>query len=127
MSNTQPYLNPIPNSTLAGLLSGLKGPIPRGTILDQRDPFPNIVTSPILHKQLTGYVGDRLHWAGGTQIKVENTYEAMVKHEYPSYDQLPHSTMGDHRHRLSDIAIAARNKQKPPKPRPVRPTFLRVQ
>lgn len=118
MSNTQPYLNPIPNSTLAGLLSGLKGPIPRGTILDQRDPFPNIVTSPILHKQLTGYVGDRLHWAGGTQIKVENTYEAMVKHEYPSYDQLPHSTMGDPRHRLSDIAIASRNKQKPPKPRP---------
>ena len=119
MSNTQPYLNPIPNSTLAGLLSGLKGPVPRGTILDQRDPFPNIVTSPILHKQLTGYVGDRLHWAGA-QIKVENTYEAMVKQEYHPYDQLPHSTMGDPRHRLSDIAIASRNKQKPPKPRPVR-------
>jgi hypothetical protein len=111
MSNTQPYLSPLPGSALANLLTqaSLKGP--RVTSLEQRDPFPTNL-SPILRNQLTGY-------QGYPQIKLEAGYE-MMKQEYPQYDQLPHSTMGgDPRHRLGIDCNGGRSKQKPPKPRPV--------
>ena len=107
MSSTQPYLSALPGSALANLLTQARGP--RVTSLEQRDPFPTNL-SPILRNQLTGY-------QGYPQIKLEAGYD--MKAEYPQYDQLPHSTMGgDPRHRLG-LDSLQRNKQKPPKPRPV--------
>ena len=111
MSNTQPYLSPLPGSALANLLTQARGP--RVTSLEPRDIFPTNL-SPILRNQLTGY-------QGYPQIKLEAGYE--MKQEYPQYDQLPHSTMGgDPRVRLGLDSMNPRNKQKPPKPRPVSST-----
>jgi len=57
MTSTQPYLNPLPSSALASLLTQAKGNMPRATNLEQRDPFPTAILSPILRSQLTGYPG----------------------------------------------------------------------
>jgi len=115
MTSTQPYLNPLPSSALASLLTQAKGNMPRATNLEQRDPFPTAILSPILRSQLTGYPGYPL-------IKQEvGEYVSpppVMKQEYYGgcQDQMPHSTVVDHR-RLGLDQIG-RSKPKPPKHRP---------
>ena len=116
LNSTQPYLNPLPRSALENLLTQTK--LPRATSLEERNPFPTIL-SPILRSQLTGY-----QTGGYPSIKQEPAYDGgpgVIKQEYfPSNDQMPHSTVGslvDHR-RLG-LDTISRNKPKPPKPRPV--------
>jgi len=114
MTSTQPYLNPLPTS-LANLLSqaSSNSKVPRATSLEQRDPFPAIL-SPILRSTLTGYQNSNY-----PVIKQEQFDGTVMKQEYYGNEQLPHSTVGslvDHR-RLG-LESLGRNKPKPPKPRP---------
>ena len=124
MTSTQPYLNPLPSSAIANLLSQAKagGNLPRATNLEQREPFPTAMLSPILARQLQlpgtgGY--------GGTYPVIkqevgEYTAPVMKQEYYGGQDQMPHSTVGslvDHR-RLG-LEQLGRSKPKPPKHRPV--------
>ena len=89
--------------------------VPRATSLEQRDPFPAIL-SPILRSTLTGYQNSNY-----PVIKQEQFDGTVMKQEYYGNEQMPHSTVGslvDHR-RLG-LESLGRNKPKPPKPRPVR-------
>ena len=123
MTSTQPYLNPLPSSALANLLTQANNKIPRATSLEQRDPSFPAILSPILRSQLTGYQN-----TGYPLIKQE-VYEpgtpgtTIVKQEYGSYDQMPHSTVGSlveqHHRRLGLDSLGRAGKPKPPKPRPV--------
>merc|ERR1719431_1344634 len=110
--STQPYLANLPGTTLANLLNQAnKGP--RVTSLEHRETFPTIL-SPILRSQLTGYQG-----AAYPIIKQE-TYDTVMKQEYYSNEQMPHSTVGSMAdHRRLGLDSLGRNKPKPPKPRPV--------
>ena len=120
MNSTQPYLNPLPSSALANLLTQSK--LPRATSLEERNPFPTIL-SPILRSQLTGYQAG--NYPNIKQEPVGYDGGPVIKQEYfTSSDQMPHSTVGslvDHR-RLGLDNIRA-NKPKPPKPRPVSHLF----
>jgi len=111
MTSTQPYLANLPGTTLANLLNQAnKGP--RVTSLEHRETFPTIL-SPILRSQLTGYQG-----AAYPIIKQE-TYDTVMKQEYYSNEQMPHSTVGSMAdHRRLGLDSLGRNKPKPPKPRP---------
>jgi len=84
MTSTQPYLTPLPGSALANLLTQANNKGPRVTSLEQRDPFPAIL-SPILRSQLTGY-------QGAYPIIKQETYDNIMKQEYYSNEQMPHST-----------------------------------
>jgi len=111
MTSTQPYLTPLPGSALANLLTQANNKGPRVTSLEQRDPFPTIL-SPILRSQLTGY-------QGSYPIIKQETYDNIMKQEYYSNEQMPHSTVGSMPdHRRLGLDSLGRNKPKPPKPRP---------
>jgi len=111
MTSTQPYLTPLPGSALANLLTQANNKGPRVTSLEQRDPFPTIL-SPILRSQLTGY-------QGAYPIIKQETYDNIMKQEYYSNEQMPHSTVGSMPdHRRLGLDSLGRNKPKPPKPRP---------
>jgi len=86
MTSTQPYLANLPGSALANLLTQANNKGPRVTSLEQRDPpgFPTIL-SPILRGQLTGY-------QGAYPIIKQETYDNVMKQEYYSNEQMPHST-----------------------------------
>jgi len=114
MTSTQPYLANLPGSALANLLTQANNKGPRVTSLEQRDPpgFPTIL-SPILRGQLTGY-------QGAYPIIKQETYDNVMKQEYYSNEQMPHSTVGSMAdHRRLGLDSLGRNKPKPPKPRPV--------
>jgi len=113
MTSTQPYLANLPGSALANLLTQANNKGPRVTSLEQRDPpgFPTIL-SPILRGQLTGY-------QGAYPIIKQETYDNVMKQEYYSNEQMPHSTVGSMAdHRRLGLDSLGRNKPKPPKPRP---------
>jgi len=113
MTSTQPYLANLPGSALANLLTQANNKGPRVTSLEQRDPpgFPTIL-SPILRGQLTAY-------QGAYPIIKQETYDNVMKQEYYSNEQMPHSTVGSMAdHRRLGLDSLGRNKPKPPKPRP---------
>jgi|DeetaT_11_FD_k123_27336_1 hypothetical protein len=112
MTSTQPYLTPLPGSALANLLTQANSKGPRVTSLEQRETFPPIL-SPILRSQLTGYQGTY------PVIKQETYDGGVMKQEYYSNEQMPHSTVGSMvDHRRLGLDSLGRNKPKPPKPRP---------
>jgi len=103
MTSTQPYL--------ANLLTQANNKGPRVTSLEHRETFPTIL-SPILRSQLTGYPGTY-------PIIKQEAYDGVMKQEYYSNEQMPHSTVGSLAdHRRLGLDSLGRNKPKPPKPRP---------
>ena len=112
MTSTQPYLANLPGATLANLLTQANNKGPRVTSLEHRETFPTIL-SPILRSQLTGYPGTY-------PIIKQEVYDGVMKQEYYSQEQMPHSTVGSMAdHRRLGLDSLGRNKPKPPKPRPV--------
>lgn len=111
MTSTQPYLANLPGATLANLLTQANNKGPRVTSLEHRETFPTIL-SPILRSQLTGYQGTY-------PIIKQEAYDGVMKQEYYSNEQMPHSTVGSLAdHRRLGLDSLGRNKPKPPKPRP---------
>lgn len=111
MTSTQPYLANLPGATLANLLTQANNKGPRVTSLEHRETFPTIL-SPILRSQLTGYPGTY-------PIIKQEAYDGVMKQEYYSQEQMPHSTVGSMAdHRRLGLDSLGRNKPKPPKPRP---------
>jgi len=111
MTSTQPYLANLPGATLANLLTQANNKGPRVTSLEHRETFPTIL-SPILRSQLTGYPGTY-------PIIKQEAYDGVMKQEYYSNEQMPHSTVGSLAdHRRLGLDSLGRNKPKPPKPRP---------
>jgi len=111
MTSTQPYLANLPGATLANLLTQANNKGPRVTSLEHRETFPTIL-SPILRSQLTGYPGTY-------PIIKQEAYDGVMKQEYYSNEQMPHSTVGSMAdHRRLGLDSLGRNKPKPPKPRP---------
>jgi hypothetical protein len=112
LSNTQPYIG-----SLASLVKGS-----RMTIVEPRDSFPQNL-SPILRGAITGGGGGGAGYhLSYPQLKFESM--EMIKQEYYTQEQLPHSTVGSladqhHHHqqqrRLGPDGCLIRSKPKPHK------------